>query len=96
MNIYDFPKGRLDKEFVEILLKSDNIRIERIVSTGHTTDWYDQSEDEWVCLLKGEAELEFEDKSVSLNEGDTIFIPKHQKHRVAKTTECIWLCVLIK
>jgi len=96
MNIYNMPEGKLNKELVEILLENDNVRIEKIVSKWHTTDWYDQKEDELVCLLKGESILEFEDKSISLIEGDTIFIPKNQKHRVAKTTDCIWLCVFIK
>jgi len=93
MNIFDIPEGKMPQELVEVLLENKNIRIERIVSKGHTTGWYDQAEDEWVALLKGEAEIEFENKVIALKAGDTIFIPKHQKHRVIKTTECVWLCV---
>ncbi len=95
MNIFDIPKGDMPQELVEILLKNKNVRIERIVSKGHTTDWYDQYEDEWIVLLTGDAEIELENDTISLSAGDTLFIPKHQKHRVVKTTECIWLCILI-
>ena len=56
MNVYDRPAERPPEEIVELLLKQKNVRIEKIVSDGHTSDWYDQEEDEWVCLLTGEAE----------------------------------------
>ena len=95
MNIFDIPKESMPQELVEILMQTENIRIERIVSKGHTTDWYDQSEDEWLVLLTGNAEIEFDDNIKALTAGDTLFIPKHQKHKVTKTTECVWLCVFI-
>lgn len=95
MNIFDIPKGDMPQELIETLLENKNVRIERIVSKNHTTDWYDQDEDEWLVLLAGDAEIEFEDKIITLTVGDTMFIPKHQKHRVAKTTECVWLCIFI-
>ena len=95
MNIYDLPKEKLSEELIEILLDDKNVRIEKIISDGHTSDWYDQSEDEWVCLLKGEADLEFENGIKTLYQGDTIFIPCHHRHRVARTTACVWLCVFV-
>lgn len=95
MNIFDILKGDMPQELVEILLQNKNVRIERIVSKCHTTDWYDQDEDEWIVLLTGEAEIELENDTISLTAGDTMFIPKHKKHRVVKTTECVWLCVFI-
>jgi len=96
MNIFEIPNGNMPQELVEILLQNKNVRIERIVSNGHISDWYDQDEDEWIVLLAGEAEIEFENNTVSLMVGDTMFIPKHQKHKVAKTTECVWLCIFIR
>ena len=96
MNIFDFPKEKLPNELTEILLENKNVRIEKILSDGHTTNWYDQMEDEWVCLLTGEADIEFEDSIKTLNKGDSIFIPKHQKHRVSRTTKCIWLCIFME
>jgi len=95
MNIFDIPKGDMPKELVGTLLQNKNVRIERIVSKGHTTDWFDQDEDEWLVLISGDAKIEFENDDITLTAGDTMLIPKHQKHRVVKTTECIWLCIFI-
>lgn len=62
-NIYsDIPK-ELKEELFEDIIKKDGLKIERIVSYGHITDefqWYEQENDEWVILLKGEAILSFE------------------------------------
>ena len=56
-------------------------RIERIVSQGHASPegfWYDQDEPEWVALLQGAAELEFEDgRRHSMGAGDWLAIPAH-------------------
>jgi len=90
----------LAEEFFEDIITKDGLRIERIVSKGHTTtefEWYDQISDEWVILLKGEAVLEFEDApDVRLQEGDYINIPAHTKHRVSWTKpdeESVWLAI---
>ena len=62
-NIFaDIPE-QLPEELFECIIKRDNVLIERIVSNGHVTaidQWYDQSGDEWVILLQGEATLLFE------------------------------------
>ena len=96
MNIYDLPQLPLSEELTTILAESSNVRIERIISTGQTSDWYDQSETEFVALLQGEAKIEFEDKTVAMSSGDTLVIQSHERHRVAYTSSeppCIWLCV---
>jgi cupin 2 domain-containing protein len=86
-------------EVIEILVRSPNVRIERIVSSGnHSADgfWYDQDENEWVILLQGSAKIEFEDVMIDLNSGDYLLIPSHKKHRVAETSateKTIWLAV---
>ena len=98
-NIFDkLPDKPLADELIEQLLQQSGIRIERIISTGQTTPdntWYDQSQDEWVILLKGHAKLLFEDhKEIALKSGDYVFIPAHQKHRVTWTAPnevCVWL-----
>ena len=99
-NIFNLPPSLPDKELFESIVKSDNILIERIISTGQTTlpgEWYDQDKDEWVILLQGEAVLSYEDGSqIKLTAGDYLFIPAHQKHRVEYTSispPCIWLAV---
>ena len=96
MNIYDLPQLLLSEELTAILAQSENVRIERIISTGHTSDWYDQSETEFVALLQGEARIEFENKTVTMSGGDTLVIQPHKRHRVTYTSSeppCIWLCV---
>ncbi len=87
-----------NEQFYEIL-KSENVRIETIVSNGQKSEkdfWYDQDENEFVMLLEGSATLEFKDKKVEMIKGDYINIPKHCKHRVSqtsKTESTIWLAV---
>lgn len=90
-NLYhEIPAG-LPQEFFTTLLDSGPVRIERIVSHGHTTEpgmWYDQPRAEWVCVLQGEALLRFEDQDelVPMRKGDWINIEAHRRHRVEWTT----------
>ena len=96
----DLPTS-LPDELVTILAENQHIRIERIVSTGHSSAenfWYEQREHEWVIVLKGEAKLHFEgdDEPVHLTSGDHMQIPAHRRHRVAWTTPdapTVWLAV---
>lgn len=99
-NIFSQIPANLREEFFEELISKDGLKIERIVSKGHTTteeEWYDQKSDEWVIVLRGEAILSFEDSDdVKLQEGDYINIPSHTKHRVSWTKpaeETIWLAI---
>jgi cupin 2 domain-containing protein len=49
----DIP-GEMPEELVGEILRTDALRIERIVSRGQTSPpgfWYDQETDEWVLLL---------------------------------------------
>ena len=97
MNIYEMPEFPINDEVISVLTQNDRIRIERIISTGQQSDWYDQEEGEFVILLEGRAQLVFEGKRmITMEKGDTLQIPPHQKHRVAYTSTeppCIWLCV---
>ncbi len=55
------PK-HLPEEFIENLIVSKNVRIERIISTDQSDPknlWYDQEENEWIFVLRGSAVLEF-------------------------------------
>ncbi len=72
--------------------------LERIVSCGHQSPpghWYDQGQDEWVLVLEGAARVGYEDgREISLQKGDSLFIPRHVRHRVAYTSApCVWLAV---
>lgn len=98
----DLPDN-LQEEVFEDLIKTDSVRIERIISHGHsspTTGWYDQDEHEWVIVLEGFGVLEFENgKCVRLDKGDSLNIPAHTKHKVKQTSEqqpTIWLAVFYK
>ncbi|QUI69156.1 cupin domain-containing protein (plasmid) [Pseudoalteromonas piscicida] len=95
----DIPAG-LTEEVFETVLSHSNIRIERIVSNGHTSPssgYYDQDENEWVLVLQGCAELIFGDgKTITLKAGDSLNIPAHQKHKVSYTDTLeptIWLAI---
>ena len=95
----DIPQALADEVFDRII-ETDTVKIERIVSKGHTSPafgWYDQADNEWVIVLKGEAKLLIEGAGEHhLMPGSHIHIPAHQKHKVTWTkedTETIWLAV---
>ena len=93
------PTAAGEESFEELLTARApaGFRLERIVSRGAASPpdfWYDQAEAEWVALLQGEAQLEFEDGVVALKAGDALMIPTHQRHRVAATSlDAVWLAL---
>ena len=99
---HDIP-ARLPEELLTTLHSAGPVRIERIVSHGHSSPpgfWYDQDQPEWVVVLKGSAQLRFEDESSSreLQSGDFLHIPAHRRHCVEWTTPdepTIWLAVFL-
>lgn len=102
MNLLNQINPSTDKaELIEILACGQNIRVERIVSLGHSSApgfWYDDPNAEWVTVLSGEARLRFEldDRLVHLRRGDHITIAPHEKHRVEWTKpdeQTVWLAV---
>ena len=100
-NIFSDIPDILSDELFEAIIPRNTFRLERIVSRGHSTlkgQWYDQEEDEWVILLKGNAgiAIEGEDDMVVLNPGDYIYLPAHVRHRVEWTdpkTDNVWLAI---
>jgi cupin 2 domain-containing protein len=101
-NLFDGIPATAPQEFVTELLQSESVRIERIVSFGQASPdgfWYDQSENEWVFLLEGSAQLLFGDRRVDLGPGDYLNIPAGCRHRVEKTDKdgrTVWLAVFYK
>jgi len=85
------------EEQFETLLQTKNIHIEKITSNGQTSDeWYAQDRDEWVVVIEGDGKLLFEEgnKTIHLNKGEHIYIPKMKKHKVIYThTPTIWLAI---
>ena len=96
--IYNLAARFFYKEITETLIYQGAVRIERIISTGQCSPnnfWYDQAENEWVCVLQGEGVIEWQNGSRNiLKPGDWVFVPPHEKHRDHSTTSkppCIWL-----
>jgi cupin 2 domain-containing protein len=101
-NLLAGPEGTAKQgEHFEELLSRPGFRVERIVSTGQASPpgfWYDQDVAEWVVLLSGAAELQFEDEASprKLAPGDWIDIAAHRRHRVNWTDlsqPSIWLAI---
>lgn len=97
----NLPDKENPEELFEELLSRPGIRIERIVSTGQASPpefWYDQDVMEWVVLLSGAAELQFDDEAEprKMVPGDWINILPHRRHRVNWTDPSqpsIWLAI---
>lgn len=93
--------GELTEEQFESICSTEYVKIERIVSKGHSSPegfWYDQDWNEFVLIVKGSAGLQIDgqDEIVILNAGDYLNIGSHVKHRVEWTDsscETIWLAV---
>ena len=96
----DIPT-QLPQELFTSLLQNEQLHIERIVSRGHANakdEWYDQTHEEWLILLQGEAILEFAEQAelTKLQAGDYLLIPSHCRHRVewtAPNSDTIWLAI---
>ena len=104
MNIFDLKELSENEEVITILSENKNIKIEKIISTGQTTDWQLSEKNEFVILIQGKAEIEFfenkkinkNNKKIKLSKGDTILINQMEKHRVSYTSKdpcCIWICI---
>lgn len=103
-NLYDGLDGNQTTELIDLLVATDQVRIERIVSTGQASPadfWYDQDQAEFVVLLRGEASLRFEDETDDrmLRPGDWLRIEPHRWHRVTWTSRdepTVWLAVFYR
>nr|WP_294503830.1 cupin domain-containing protein [uncultured Rhodopila sp.] len=99
-NLFDNLPIRADNEDCLELLARPGLRIERIVSFGHSTPAdapYDQDHDEWVLLLRGSASLWIDgDGERDLRPGDHLLIPARRVHRVTRTAQnepTVWLAI---
>jgi len=62
-NLHTSVPAELPAELVQTLLEAGSVRIERIVSRGHSSPpgfWYDQPQSEWVLVVTGAARLVIE------------------------------------
>ena len=99
-NIFDSIPEDLESEVFENIIQNGSMRVERIISRGHSTPagkWYDQTQSEWVLVLKGAATISIENEGDhALIAGSYLNIPAHTRHRVKWTTpeiETLWLAI---
>ncbi len=92
------PSSPGSKEEFHQLLEGGSFRLEQIISHGECSPpgfWYDQDQEEWVALLRGEAILGYDDGTQqSLRPGDAVLIPAHRRHRVERVSgDAVWLAL---
>lgn len=99
-NIFSEIPQQLDEELLEVIARSGNTRIERIVSQGHCStadDWYIQVQNEFVIVLQGEAVLRYADgEELKMVPGSYVNIPANTRHQVQWTdpeVKTVWLAV---
>ena len=103
-NLFSKIPHFMQEEISETLLKNENLKLERIISSGQATtpgEWFDQNTNEWVILLSGSAGLRFEDEEERciMYPGDYVQIPAHKRHRVEWTDseqKTVWLALHYK
>lgn len=94
-NLFRGLSPQEESEITDSLLEDKRVRIERITSWGQSSPIYDQSENEWVTLLQGQARILMVDsgETVSLERGDCLYLPAGRRHQVVYTSKpCLWLC----
>lgn len=93
MNIYTLENPAPNAEHFATLHQNNDIKIEAIRShLLQPGELYNQDQDEWVLLILGRAQLRVDEKVINLEEGESIFLPKHTPHQVLSTSEdALWL-----
>ena len=92
-NLFENGSPPAAGERFDVLLEHRNLLVERVVSSANITPkTYVQSQDEWVLLVRGEAEIEVAGEAVVLKPGDHLFLPSGTAHTVKSASEgAIWL-----
>lgn len=102
-NLFAGLPDQLPEELTNVLLEEAGARIERIVSTGQASPpgfWYNQSQTEWVVVLRGSARLRMEGQKAELclSPGDHVILPAGCRHRIewtSPTEPTVWLAVFL-
>lgn len=97
-NLLDTLPTDLGEEVFTDIFSNPSLRIERIVSKGHTSsEWYDQEQAEWVMVVQGSATIGYDTgETFELEPGGYLNIPAHQRHKVTRTdleAETVWLAI---
>jgi cupin 2 domain-containing protein len=85
-------------ERFDTLYEHHGVKIERIVSSGtQSAQSYCQSQDEWVLLLRGQAEMRIDGEPITIHEGEFIRLPADVPHEVLSTSDnALWLAVHVE
>lgn len=89
------------QESHRLIQSGQNWRLELISSSAAASPlghWYDQSEHEWITLLRGSASLRLRDPDqyLDLSVGDQLHLEAHRPHRVERTDPppgTLWLAL---
>ena len=100
-NLLATPCPPPGEESTRVLASAETWRLLLIASNGYLSphdEWMDQSDHEWVLVLRGSAcvALQNPDRIVDLSPGDHLLIPPHQRHRVERTDPdpgTLWLAL---
>lgn len=100
-----FPKPQSGREYTDYFYFQGLPKLQGRVRVGFARSnlnrlgpvtWYDQDEEEFVMLLKGSAELFFDEgnQEVHMKPGDYITIPAHAKHKISRTSDDAYLLTI--
>ena len=94
-NLFSDASAPLAGERFDTLLSHKNLVVERIVSSADAVPQeYVQTQDEWVLLVAGDAQLRVAGEPVSLKSGDYLFLPNGVPHTVLRASPgALWLAV---
>ena len=105
-NIFEYPHLQVNssKEYFEDIFVHDNIKIEKIYSSGQFTPagkWLKEDVNEFVYVVEGCAIINFkeENKIYTLKKGDYFLIPECTEHRIESTDSeniTTWLTIHFK
>lgn len=96
-NVFKNIKFSNDGEIEEKIYEDDSLKIIRTMSLNQVTGFYDQEKLEIVFLLRGKAQIEYDNgRIISLEKGDTLEIRPHEIHRVRSQDRAVWLCIFKK
>ena len=96
-NIFKNIRFSSEEEIEEKIYEDEGIKVIRTMSLNQVTGFYDQEELEIVFLLRGKAQIEYEDgRRLDLREGDSLVIESHEIHKVSWQEEAVWLCIFKK
>lgn len=82
-NLFDNSAPPAAGERFDTLLHHRNLVIERISSSSDIPlTQYVQTQDEWVLLVQGAADIEIDGQTKPLKSGDFVFLPANTPHCV--------------